>query len=364
MAQTLSSRRQWRRELSILLAQSATPATLSPAPCASCWPNHRPLKLQGNKEVHWAIFAAASSIEVVLTPSRRDALTPSQDAARTAEAGPSGCSARLPLGFLQPRALHRNKSIFQKATPVTLGSSSTTSGGRAPRASAWWPASRPSLARPPQQHEKLVGADPQLSWQDPTQSPGCDLRPAPGTEEYHRCQARDPEAGIPALEQTPSEVSGRGCCAQQPRGGLVTENLAALGPEASSAELHFLERPVQPGATSKKKKVSFGKENHNNHSTFLKLETKNIKSAMDPYKADDSREEEEENDEDNSLEGNEAMPPPPQSTGLSPKGASMDAQDHRERDTEMFRKPSCSQLTGYTLGRDTSTVEGAAQASL
>ncbi|KAK1340522.1 hypothetical protein QTO34_019092 [Cnephaeus nilssonii] len=39
MAQTLSSPRQWRRELSVLLAQSATPATLSPAPCASCWPN-------------------------------------------------------------------------------------------------------------------------------------------------------------------------------------------------------------------------------------------------------------------------------------------------------------------------------------
>ncbi|KAK1339585.1 hypothetical protein QTO34_018138 [Cnephaeus nilssonii] len=39
MTQTLSSRCQWRRELSVLLAQSATPATLSPAPCASCWPN-------------------------------------------------------------------------------------------------------------------------------------------------------------------------------------------------------------------------------------------------------------------------------------------------------------------------------------
>ncbi|KAK1340874.1 hypothetical protein QTO34_017270 [Cnephaeus nilssonii] len=39
MTQTLSSRRHWRRELSVLLAQSATPATLSPAPCASCWPN-------------------------------------------------------------------------------------------------------------------------------------------------------------------------------------------------------------------------------------------------------------------------------------------------------------------------------------
>ncbi|KAK1338201.1 LOW QUALITY PROTEIN: hypothetical protein QTO34_001315 [Cnephaeus nilssonii] len=39
MVQTLSSRRQRRRELSVLLAQSATPATLSPAPCASCWPN-------------------------------------------------------------------------------------------------------------------------------------------------------------------------------------------------------------------------------------------------------------------------------------------------------------------------------------
>ncbi|KAK1338225.1 hypothetical protein QTO34_001339 [Cnephaeus nilssonii] len=39
MVQTLSSRRHWRRELSVLLAQSATRATLSPAPCASCWPN-------------------------------------------------------------------------------------------------------------------------------------------------------------------------------------------------------------------------------------------------------------------------------------------------------------------------------------
>ncbi|KAK1328995.1 hypothetical protein QTO34_011166 [Cnephaeus nilssonii] len=36
MAQTLS---HWRCELSVLLAQSATPATLSSAPCASCWPN-------------------------------------------------------------------------------------------------------------------------------------------------------------------------------------------------------------------------------------------------------------------------------------------------------------------------------------
>ncbi|KAK1339047.1 hypothetical protein QTO34_019720, partial [Cnephaeus nilssonii] len=39
MAQTLSSRRHWRRELSVLPAQSATPATPSPAPCASLWPN-------------------------------------------------------------------------------------------------------------------------------------------------------------------------------------------------------------------------------------------------------------------------------------------------------------------------------------
>ncbi|KAK1343675.1 hypothetical protein QTO34_014228 [Cnephaeus nilssonii] len=39
MVQTLSSRRHWRRELRVLLAQSATRATLSPAPCASCWPN-------------------------------------------------------------------------------------------------------------------------------------------------------------------------------------------------------------------------------------------------------------------------------------------------------------------------------------
>ncbi|KAK1344064.1 hypothetical protein QTO34_014623 [Cnephaeus nilssonii] len=39
MAQMLSSRRRWQRELSVPLAQSATPATPSPAPCASCWPN-------------------------------------------------------------------------------------------------------------------------------------------------------------------------------------------------------------------------------------------------------------------------------------------------------------------------------------
>ncbi|KAK1345180.1 hypothetical protein QTO34_013890 [Cnephaeus nilssonii] len=36
MAQTLSSRRHWRRELSVPPAQSATP---SPAPCTTCWPN-------------------------------------------------------------------------------------------------------------------------------------------------------------------------------------------------------------------------------------------------------------------------------------------------------------------------------------
>ncbi|KAK1340668.1 hypothetical protein QTO34_017058 [Cnephaeus nilssonii] len=40
MVQTLSSHRRWRRKLSVPLAQSATPATPSPAPCASRWPNH------------------------------------------------------------------------------------------------------------------------------------------------------------------------------------------------------------------------------------------------------------------------------------------------------------------------------------
>ncbi|KAK1341068.1 hypothetical protein QTO34_017469 [Cnephaeus nilssonii] len=39
MVQTLSSCCHWRRELSVLPAQSATPATPSPAPCASLWPN-------------------------------------------------------------------------------------------------------------------------------------------------------------------------------------------------------------------------------------------------------------------------------------------------------------------------------------
>lgn len=96
----------------------------------------------------------------------------------------------------------------------------------------------------------------------------------------------------------------------------------------------------------------------------MKLESKNIKSAIDPYKANDSREEEEENDEANSLEGDEAMPPQnstPRRTGLAPKGAPMDAQDHRER-LEMLPKSSCSKLIGYTLGRGTSM--GAAQANL
>ncbi|KAK1334934.1 hypothetical protein QTO34_004506 [Cnephaeus nilssonii] len=54
MTQTLSSRRQWRRELSVLLAQSATPATLSPTPCASCWPNP-----PGNQAVALPLTAAA-----------------------------------------------------------------------------------------------------------------------------------------------------------------------------------------------------------------------------------------------------------------------------------------------------------------
>lgn len=49
----------------------------------------------------------------------------------------------------------------------------------------------------------------------------------------------------------------------------------------------------------------------------MKLESKNTKSAIDPYKASDSREEEEENDEDNSLEGYEAIPP---HNSIPPKG--------------------------------------------
>ncbi|KAK1342074.1 hypothetical protein QTO34_016827 [Cnephaeus nilssonii] len=38
-AQMLSSSRHWRRELSVLPAQSATPGILSPTPCTSLWPN-------------------------------------------------------------------------------------------------------------------------------------------------------------------------------------------------------------------------------------------------------------------------------------------------------------------------------------
>ncbi|KAK1341065.1 hypothetical protein QTO34_017466 [Cnephaeus nilssonii] len=40
MVQTLSSRRHWRCKFSVPPAQSATPATPTPAPCASRWPNH------------------------------------------------------------------------------------------------------------------------------------------------------------------------------------------------------------------------------------------------------------------------------------------------------------------------------------
>ncbi|KAK1342093.1 hypothetical protein QTO34_016846 [Cnephaeus nilssonii] len=58
MTQTLSSRRHWRRELSVLLAQSATPATLSPAPCASCWPN------RGD----WLIREGTTPITLLLLP--------------------------------------------------------------------------------------------------------------------------------------------------------------------------------------------------------------------------------------------------------------------------------------------------------
>ncbi|KAK1334584.1 hypothetical protein QTO34_005591 [Cnephaeus nilssonii] len=58
MVQTLSSRRQRRRELSVLLAQSATPATLSPAPCASCWPN------RGRSGVMVPYYPRHSTIEI------------------------------------------------------------------------------------------------------------------------------------------------------------------------------------------------------------------------------------------------------------------------------------------------------------
>ncbi|KAK1338093.1 hypothetical protein QTO34_001203 [Cnephaeus nilssonii] len=48
MAQTLSSRRHWLRELSVLLAQSATPATLSPAPAPPAGP------IVGNEDIYEA----------------------------------------------------------------------------------------------------------------------------------------------------------------------------------------------------------------------------------------------------------------------------------------------------------------------
>ncbi|KAK1333082.1 hypothetical protein QTO34_006616 [Cnephaeus nilssonii] len=67
MVQTLSSRRHWPRELSVLLAQSATPATLSPAPCASCWPNRGRSGVMG-WEVTWRSGEGDTPITPLLLP--------------------------------------------------------------------------------------------------------------------------------------------------------------------------------------------------------------------------------------------------------------------------------------------------------
>ncbi|KAK1333670.1 hypothetical protein QTO34_006056 [Cnephaeus nilssonii] len=67
MAQTLSSRRHWRRELSVLRAQSATPATLSPAPCASLWPN------RGHSGVMHSHGADADLAKTLVTRAQRPA---------------------------------------------------------------------------------------------------------------------------------------------------------------------------------------------------------------------------------------------------------------------------------------------------
>lgn len=85
---------------------------------------------------------------------------------------------------------------------------------------------------------------------------------------------------------------------------------------------------------------------------------------MDPYNADDSREEEEVNDEDNSLQG-DASPTIvlPNRKDYYPKGLPW-MPKITERDAELFNKPSCSKLIGYTLGNVRSTVVGAAQTSL
>ncbi|KAK1344824.1 LOW QUALITY PROTEIN: hypothetical protein QTO34_013526 [Cnephaeus nilssonii] len=80
MAQMLSSRRHWRRELSVLLAQSATPATLSPAPCASCWPNHG----HSGVMVKYGLIPCSSSFWDYVTPI---ALTSDVSACSTLGAG-------------------------------------------------------------------------------------------------------------------------------------------------------------------------------------------------------------------------------------------------------------------------------------
>ncbi|KAK1333666.1 hypothetical protein QTO34_006051 [Cnephaeus nilssonii] len=88
MVQTLSSRRQRRRELSVLLAQSATPATLSPAPCASCWPN------RGRSGVMTMVPLAVPDLSLASTVFRRNR-------PRDTPSSSGGCGPPTPtsLGF-------------------------------------------------------------------------------------------------------------------------------------------------------------------------------------------------------------------------------------------------------------------------
>lgn len=68
--------------------------------------------------------------------------------------------------------------------------------------------SGPSLAWPPQQHEKSLGVNDLLPcWPGWTPSlPCCNLRTAPGTYGHYLGQAPDSRTGIPRLERIPCKV--------------------------------------------------------------------------------------------------------------------------------------------------------------
>ncbi|KAK1336624.1 hypothetical protein QTO34_002658 [Cnephaeus nilssonii] len=128
MAQTLSSRRHWRHELSVLLAQSATPATLSPAPCASCWPNRgrsgvmeKRNRLEGYKQIlREARTVVLTSAKQPQPPNPRKCLEDSNYSSLEAYV-----SAQKKIGLEgQLQSAHRQEQGVRMQNPVQSSSES------------------------------------------------------------------------------------------------------------------------------------------------------------------------------------------------------------------------------------------------